>query len=169
MDKLGTTETRKIFESRPKESAAWLVSFDCIAALYNATRSYQPIEYPSEIAAKSLISSVGNGDYRTTGRLLTAPETHSVGMRTLVRNLGAISVRGRVDPSVVAAVSYREDKSLQREISGDLTMFDIYQGARSFPEHFVSLARKKFKESNRGSLADTLYSIRSDTLFWIDK
>lgn len=169
MSKIGIYETQRIFESKPKESAAWLVSFDCIAALYKATRSYKVVEHPPEIAAKSLISTVGNGDYRTVARLLTNPETHSIGMRTLVLNLGAISVRGRIDPSVVAAICYREDKTIQREIPEDLSMFDLYQSAQSFPEHFAKSARQRFAHSGRGSLADTLYGIRSDTLFWIDK
>lgn len=169
MSTIGTYETQRIFESKPIESAAWLVSFDCIAALYNATRSYKAGEHPSDIAAKSLISTVGNRDYRTVARLLLKPETHSAGMRTLVRNLGAISVRGRIDPSVVAAICYREDKTIQREIPEDLSIFDLYDSAQTFPEHFAKSARQRFTQSGRSSLADTLYSIRSETLFWIDK
>jgi len=169
MSVLEAENVAKIFESRPLDTATWLVGLDAIAAIHRVVRDEGLIEIPDEIAASRVIKSLGNGDYGTVLRYFTRPEIYPPGMSSYAQKLGARSLRGSFDPSLMAVLTYRTDKAVRSTLDHHVPAFELYAGASDFQGHFVRLASDKVSSGSHISRVDLTLAIKNDTAFWIDK
>lgn len=157
-----------VFRDKPQETAAWLVSFDSFAAIAPIAKKAKIIHDESEIAAKRIIASLGNGDYRSVFAYFTSPEKYPPSMDSLARKLGARSLHGQLDPPFTAAISYKLDKRARRQVPDDTLALQLYDNADTFPLHFEGIAEERFTVDEYASLADFILTIKNETSLWID-
>jgi hypothetical protein len=171
MNSLTSKNIQAVFESRPRETAAWLIAFDSFAAISRVVKDAKPVHYEEEFAARKLVSSIGNGDFRSTFGYFVTPERYPerIGLKRLAIKLGAVSLRGRIDPALMATLSYRTDRSARQRIPDDMTTLKFYESAHTFPAYFEGVAEHKFASDETASLADLVLEIKNDSSLWIDR
>lgn len=165
---LGSEQVTRIFESRPVETATWLVTLDALRAIHVVIKNAKVTEAPDEIAAKRLISSLGNGDYSTVKDYIERSRAYP-GMEKYAQLLGALSIRGRLDPSIVAVLSYKSNRLVKPKIDHNTRTFQLCESARGFNAYFMRLAQAKIDSDSYPSRVDLSLEIKSQTEFWIDK
>lgn len=169
MSTLEAENVARIFESRPVDTATWLVGLDAIAAIHRVVKDEGLIEIPDEFAANKVIKSLGNGDYDSVLRYFTRPEIYPPGMASYAQKIGARTLRGGFDPSLMAVLTYKTNKSIRSTLDHHIPAFELYAGARDFQSHFVRVASDKVSIESHISRVDLTLAIKNDTAFWIDK
>lgn len=101
--------------------------------------------------------------------IFTRPEIHPPGMVSYAQQLGARSLRGNLDPSLMAVLTYKTDKTMKARVDHNIPAFEFYENADGFQGHFVRIAHERASSETYPSLLDLTLTIKNQTVFWIDK
>lgn len=169
MTNLSVEQVSRVFESRPVESAVWLVSLDAFAAIQKVLKEKRRLDTTREFAAARVLSSLENGNNAMVLQYIESPDKYPPGMTSYLKNLGARSIRGNLDPSIVAALTYRADKSVRAHLNKDSPALALERGARDFSDYFVQKVKRHAVTNPCPIREDLTIGIKNDTELWIDK
>lgn len=159
----------RVFESRPLDTATWFIALDSIGAIHRVLKDKKVIELPAELAAQRVVKTLGNGDYRSMERYVTRPDIYPPGMTSYVTRLGARSIKGNLDPALMAVLTYKTDRAVKSNIDHHIAAFELSANAEGFRGYFISKAEDAAASEAYPSLLDLTLAIKNDTSFWIDK